>query len=245
VGITLCDKVGIPVPQIIRADEEGLQFGRPWIVENFINEKLIHEFHLSEENKKALGAEYETLYSKISGITNDSFGDTFDGGLIGKHQTWHSAVAKMTQLIYEDCIEVDVFRDKIQIIDSALKKALSKIKCTHRSVFFHCDLFSMNIMGAEKDGAVHISHIIDFGMSLFSSECYSQYFTWKYTDFRVTPLDISEKYGIDPEELEAYDILRLEPVLLATIFKINEADVLTMQFIQKCEEYLSANHRWS
>jgi len=234
-GITLCGKVGIPVPKIIKADEEGLEFGRPWIVENFINDKLIHEFHLGEDNKETLGVEYETLYSKISGITNDFFGDTFDSGFIGKHQTWHSAIAKMTQLIYEDCIEADVFGDKIQIVDLALKKALSKIKSSHRSVFFHCDLFSANIMGVEKDGTVHISHIIDFGMSLFASECYSKYLTWKYTDFHVTPLDINKKYSVDPEELEAYDILRLEPILLANIFKING---LTAQYVQKCEGYI-------
>ena len=237
-GIVLCGNAGLPIPKIIKSDADGQAFGSPWIVADFINAQLIHEFQLSDENKKALGKEYEIMYAKISGITNEFFGDAFSGGFIGQHESWNSAITKITQLIYEDCVAVDVFGKKAEVVGFAIKKALSKIKSNHRSVFFHCDLFSANIMGVEKGNAVHISHIIDFGMSLFASECYSQYLTWKYTDFAVTPLDVCQKYGVAAEELEAYDIIRMEAVLLANIFKLNEADALTAQFIQKCEEYV-------
>ena len=149
-GIALCNKIGIPVPKIIMSDEEGEIFGVPWIMENFIDEKLINEYQLSEANKKILGLEYEDIYSKISMITNDFYGDTFSNGLIGQHASWINAVSKIAQLLYEDGVEIGAFGDKSLVVDLAIKKALSQIESNLKPIFFHCDLFSANIMGIKK-----------------------------------------------------------------------------------------------
>ena len=237
-GINLCSKAGIPVPQIIASDENGKAFGVPWILENFIDEKLISEHQLSEVNKKILGKEYEDIYSKISQITCNFYGDAFIDGYIGRHTSWIDAITKIARLSYEDGIELGVFGDKAHIVAMAIKKALSQIKSNLEPVFFHCDLFTANIMGVEKNGLVHISHIIDFGMSLFASKAFSHYITWKYTDFMIEPVDIGRKYGVSRNELEAYDILRIEPVLLAGIFKFDGYDDFISSFVQSCERYV-------
>lgn len=52
------------------------------------------------------------------------------------------------------------------------------------------------------------------------------------------PMDISMKYKIDCNELDAYDILRIEPILLANIFKCDDFHKLTIQFIQRCKKYI-------
>ena len=240
-GINLCNKAGIPVPNIVMSDEDGKAFGVPWILEDFIDEKLICERWLSEPNKKTLGNEFEDIYTKISNIASDFYGDTFNGGFIGRHLSWNDAIAKITQLSYQDGLEIGVFGDKAHVVDMAIKKALKQIKSNLEPVLFHCDLFSANIMGAEKNGQVRISHIIDFGMSMFASRCFSHYITWKHTDFAVAPVDIGEMYGISHNELAAYDILRLEPALLTGIIKFDGYDDFISSFIQKCEKYALAD----
>jgi len=238
-GIRLCSNAGIPVPQIISADEDGSSFSTPWILLKFIEENLIsNEHQLSAENKKLLGAEYENIFSKISDIASDFYGDTFSGGVIGQHRSWNYTMATITRLLFEDATWLNAFGNKAYIVEQAIAKALLQIESNLPPALFHCDLFSQNIMGVRRGGTVHIGHVIDFGMSIFAPRAYSHYLTWKYTDFAVTPIDIAKKYEIDQNELTAYDILRMEPVLLANIFKFYGYDVFTQEFVQMCEHYL-------
>lgn len=223
------------------ADVDGQFFGVPWILTEFINDKLICEYQLTEENKKTLGAEYEDVYRKISSITSDLYGDTFTGGFVGQHTKWAEVVSQIARLSYEDGVELWAFGGNAQIVELAVEKALCQIEGKYSwPVLFHCDFFSANIMGACKDKTIQITNVIDFGMSMFAPKYYSHYITWKYTDFAVTPLDISSAYGISSSELAAYDILRIEPVLLANIFKFDGYEAFAAEFIQKCEWYVMA-----
>jgi len=230
-GLTLCANAGIPVPQIISADED-------WILLEFIDKNLIASEHsLSDDNRAQLGAEFEDIFVRISSIGGASYGDTFPGGVVGQHSSWSGALSKMTELLYEDGLELGIFGNNEHIVAQAIAKALSQIVTNSPPALFHCDLFSQNIMGTRKNGTVHISHVIDFGMSMFAPLVYSQYITWKFTDFAVTPIDICRKFGVTQEELIAYDILRIEPLVLAKIFEFDEYDIFT-EYQQKCECYI-------
>ena len=239
-GITLCKSIGIPVPTIIKSDEDGRVDKAPWILEEFIDEKLICEYSLDDHNKEILGKEFESVYSKISSIKSNYYGDTFSTGYIGQHSTWNETMSQITKLLFEDCIEINVFEDNATIVNLALNKALSNIKSNLQSVLYHYDLFSSNIMGYKNDdGEVHIGHIIDFGMSLFAPISFSQYQTRKLTDFITAPIDINKIYGIKNEELIAYDILRFEPILLINIMKYDDYKKQTLEYVDKCNQYLS------
>jgi hypothetical protein len=239
-GITLCKNAGIPVPVIIKSDENGNMYNLPWILEEFIDDKLICEYTLSEHNKDTLGIEFEDVFMKISSINNNYYGDTFLNGYIGNYSSWYETISQITKLLYEDCMEIKIFGDNADNVRIALNKALSCIKSNTPPVLFHCDLFSANIMGCKDNdnGEIHISYIIDFGMSLFAPIGYSQYQTRRLTDFKIPQIDVNKLYGMKIDELNAYEILRLEPVLLMNIFKYSDCISRTSEYIEKCQQYI-------
>jgi len=244
-GIALCKKHNINVPKMINADTECLIADYPWILEEFIEGKLISQFKLTDDNRNLLGIEFEEVFSKLTSIENSCYGDTFDNGIIGKHKSWRELLSKITMLLFADCDMINVFDDNSrQIVLEAITKALSTIVCNSKPVFFHYDLFSANVIGIQNNSEVHIAAIIDFGMSLFAPIHYVQHQTRKYTDFKIKNYDICQIYDVSQQEFNSYEILRLEPVLLLNIMKYYSDSINyvseTEQYVKRCKEFLSS-----
>ena len=246
VGINLCRDKGINVPIIINSDDRGTAFGMPWILEEFIDGSLISEFNIESEDRYQLGMEFEDVFTKLISIGSNHYGDTFEGGIIGKHSSWNDTISKITYLLFEDCCHIGLF-DKgtsLHLVEQALIKALSYMKCNSEPVIFHYDLFSQNVFGIEKEDGIHVGTIIDFGMSLFAPVHFVQYLTRKLTDFEMERIDVSQVYGVEQRELRAYDIIRIEPLLLLNLmgYVSTSMDYIseTKKYINKCRQYISS-----
>jgi hypothetical protein len=87
-GISLCKAAGIIVPAILNSDITKTVCGNALVMEEFIKGKLIGEYTIGKENKRILGEEFEAAFRKILTIESNFYGDTFENGIIGKHDTW-------------------------------------------------------------------------------------------------------------------------------------------------------------
>jgi hypothetical protein len=246
-GINLCKEKDICVPMIIKADENGTVCGNPWILEEFIAGKLIGGYLIDKENKRLLGREFEIVFKKLLSIESNYYGDTFDNGLIGKHNNWCGAISKITSLLFSDCSKLNIFDNTSHVIvEQALKKALSYMKYDTKPVLYHSDLFSQNVFAKEYDNEIYLGCIIDFGMSLFAPIHYVQYQTRRRADFQMENMDVCEVYGVDRNELNAYDILRIEPVLMMNLYKYNDGTTdfisQTNSYIDKCRDYIKEGY---
>jgi hypothetical protein len=184
--------------------------------------------------------EFEEIYNKISSITSESYGDTFEGGFIGKHKNWRSALIHITDLLLQDCQSLDVFGVGHRIVADACNKAISQIRDITQPVLFHCDLFSGNVMGRMgEDKKIHINAIIDFGMSMFVPKTYSKYITSKYSDFNLRLIPNATDDNVPLSEMIAYDILRLEPLILMKYFQYNDTDKAVAAYLTKCSEFIN------
>jgi tRNA A-37 threonylcarbamoyl transferase component Bud32 len=234
-ALTLCAEHGIPVPKVLGYN---ITEPCPWIMEEYIEGKLLSQYQLSSENEAIFSQEYGELYAKISQVTSPTYGDTFSGGAIGQFATWKEAVAKKAKLLLNDLADVYSLKESTSIVELALEKAASAITCNAPAVLFHEDLLPVNMFAEESaDGFVHIGHVIDFGMSSFSSIAYSQFITRKYTSY-MPPMDLSQVYGINEAELAAYEIIDMGPVVLMNYFKAEGYLRFTKQYIVKCKIYL-------
>jgi hypothetical protein len=235
-GIRLCKDKGIRVPALLSSDDSGKVCGKPWLIEEFIAGNSISKLDIGEESRKALGAEFESVFSKIVSIESGTYGDTFESGIIGKHNAWIDAVSRITFLVFDDCNELNVFDYMSQqIVESALQKALSHIKCITKPVFFHYDLLSGNVFGEEDHDEIHLGCLFDFGMSLFAPLHLVQYQTRMYTDFLVEKMNVCETYAVEQNELAAYEILRIEPILFMNLLGYKEG---ALNYVNQCREYL-------
>ena len=241
-GIKLCQEKGIKVPTIISSDEFGLLADRPWILEDYIDGKSVYEYRLDDANKKLISREYTHLFEKIVSIESDYYGDIFPDGFIGHHDNWLTTLAKMTSILLADCEKMELF-DSIsnQVVKAALQKALDNIKFTSKPVFFHYDLLSGNIFAEEVQSIIHLGCLFDFGMSLFTPIHYAYWLTIKLNDLSMEKIDDLEKLGFDHNEEMAYEILRLEPVLLMQVIMQNNKQTgpssYMQQYVSKCKEY--------
>lgn len=243
-GINLCKGKGVCVPTIVKSDENGIVCGSPWIMEEFIDGKLIGRYDIDKANKLVLGKEFENTFMKLLSVESNYYGDTFDNGIIGKHDNWYGAISKITSLLISDCNKLNVFNDtSYTIVEQALKKALSFMMCHTKPVLYHYDLFSGNIFAKESNNEIHLGCIIDFGMSLFAPLHFVQFQTRRLTDFQIENIDVCEVYGVDKNEINAYDILRIEPILMMNLYKYNDGKTdfisQTNAYINKCRDYIN------
>lgn len=242
-GIKLCHEKGINVPTIISSDESGLLADRPWLLEDYIDGKSVYEYRIDDANKKLISREYTHLFEKIVSIESDYYGDTFTDGFIGHHLSWLATLAKMTSIILADCVKMEIF-DSIshKFVEEALQKALYSIKFTSKPVFFHYDLLSGNIFAEEVQSIIHLGCLFDFGMSLFAPIHYAYWLTSKLNDLMMEKIDELEKLGFDHNEDMAYEILRLESVLLDHVINRNDGQTgpssYMQQYVNKCKEFV-------
>lgn len=231
VGMQLCAQHGIPVPRFIAAGIDPA----PWLFEEFVSGSPLSSFQLSDDERLHLSCEFQTLFQEICKIKGDSYGDTFEGGLIGKHKEWSHALGAMTQLIFEDCCAVELFDSSVSVVEAALSKALTSITDDSEAVFYHCDLFSANVMAERsQEGQIHISSVIDFGMSLFAPLGYVRSMTYRYCD-------LLRGSGLESTAFEnefAYRILRIEPLLMMKLFQYPNTDSAIQQHISECASFL-------
>lgn len=243
-GINLCKEKDICVPEIVKADESDTVCGSPWILEEFIDGKLIGGYLIDGENRHLLGKEFESTFKKLLSIESNNYGDTFDNGLVGKHNNWYSAMAKITSLSFDDCSRINVFNDtSYLVVEQALKKALSYMRYDTKPVLYHSDLFSQNVFAKEYNNEIHLGCIIDFGMSFFSPIHFAEYQTRRLTDFQIENIDVCEVYGVDRNELNAYDILRIDSILMMNLYKYDDGKTNfiseTNSYINKCRDYIT------
>lgn len=231
VGLQLCAQHDIPVPRFVAAGTASA----PWLLEEFVCGSPLSTFQPSKEELIHLSSEFQTVFHKLCQIGGDGYGDTFEGGVIGKHKEWKNALGAMTRLTFEDCCAVGLFGNSASIVEAALNKALSCITDSSAAVFYHCDLFSANIMTERsQDGQLHITSVIDFGMSLFAPVNYVRGMTYRYCDlFRGTSYEKSTF-----EDENAYCILRIEPLLMMKLFRYPNADSAIQQHISECVRFL-------
>ena len=113
-------------------------------------------------------------------------------------------------------------------------------------MFFHYDLLSCNIFAVEVQSIIHLGCLFDFGMSLFAPIHYAYWLTSKLNDLMMEKIDELEKLGFDHNEEIAYEILRLEPVLLDHVINLNDGQTdpssYMQQYVSKCKEYVGNNH---
>lgn len=242
-GTQLCSEKGIPVPAIISSDEKGSVCGNRWILEEFIQGKLLSEYTLDAGNTEIIRCEFESLFQKLLSIKGAAYGDTFDNGPIGKHATWGQAVSRINGILLNNCDELNVFdKQSKPIVRQALQKALSMQKHHTKPAFFHYDLLAGNVFAVERDGEIHIDTIIDFGLSMFAPLHYVEYMTRKYTDIPLESVDVAAKFGFDEDEIESYEILRIEPVVLLHALRQFDHTVdpypYTQAYIDKCKDYI-------
>lgn len=213
-------------------------------MEEFIDGKLIGGYLIDGENRHLLGKEFESTFKKLLSIESNNYGDTFDNGLVGKHNNWYSAMAKITSLSFDDCSRINVFNDtSYLVVEQALKKALSYMRYDTKPVLYHSDLFSQNVFAKEYNNEIHLGCIIDFGMSFFSPIHFAEYQTRRLTDFQIENIDICEVYGVDRNELNAYDILRIDSILMMNLYKYDDGKTNfiseTNSYINKCRDYIT------
>lgn len=238
-GLRLCREKGVNVPKVIAFDVEGTISGSPWIMEEFIEGELLFDLEQDDLTKKRLGIEFEQQYKKLLSVTSEKYGDTFSGGLIGRHTEWKDAITSMSNLLFEDCMQEGVFNnEESQIVNKALTKAVSDLKCKTKPAMFHYDLFSMNVFGIISDGQITLGPIIDFGMSVFAPEHYVQYITRKFTDFQLPEMYVQTAYGISDSEIKAYDILRIEPILMMHMIQYRHYAQERGKYVKACSDYI-------
>lgn len=230
-GLRRCAEAGVPVPKLIGTGETSF----PWLLEEFLPGAPISQWELSDDNRREIGQEFAECFEKLCGIRGSAYGDTFSGGFVGRHKRWKTAMTQMTRITFEDCLENDLFGKARDVVDAALQKALEQIEDQSPPTFFHCDLFSPNIMGDEEEsGKVSINGIIDFGMSLYAPLEYVRHMTGRYCDLlRDIPIASSEW-----EEEELYQILRIEPLLMMKLYGYPDTEDAVRQYVEHCSRFL-------
>lgn len=238
-GLTLCREHQIPVPKILGKNTDCQT---PWILTEFLEGKLLSEYTLSNENEVVVAREFEELYGHITEVESEFYGDTYFGGSVGQFPTWKEAIYKTTTILFEDLLKVTELGQCADIVYSAILKAVQNVSNNIKAVLFHQDLHAANLFAVEKDdGLVHISAVIDFGMSSFSDVAYSQFITRKYSPYLKTQPDYFHNLGIDKETLSAYEILNFEPVVLTNYFILDNREQVTNAFVERCRLYLGEN----
>lgn len=231
------------MPTIMSSDEDGSVCGYRWMLVEFIQGKLLNEYTLDATNIEIVRHEFESMLHMLLSIEGQEYGDTFDDGPIGRHATWKQSVSRINGILLDNCDELNVFDDQSQpIVRQALQKALSMQKCQTKPVLFHYDLLAGNVFAVERNGEVHIGSLIDFGLSMFAPLHYVEYLTRKYTDIPLESMDAAAKFRIEKDELESYEILRIEPVVLLHALKQFDHTVdsyqYTQAYINKCKDYI-------
>lgn len=232
-ALSLCTEEKIPVPKILAAKTES-EF--PWILEEFIPGAPISSFSFNEEEKQRLSEEFYPVFQRLCQIRADHYGDTFDGGYLGKHQTWNQTLREMTRLTFEDCCQLDLFAGNERLVKNTLDKAFLSVSDNSPPTFFHSDLFSANVMGIkDKHGQIRLSALIDFGMSLYAPLNYVRLISQQYCD--LLPPAHLESFPEDSAARKIYDLLRIEPLLLMKIFHYPDTDAAIFQYIEKCKAF--------
>ena len=230
-GLLLCAQHNIPAPKLIAAGNEP----SPWLLETFMPGKPLSHFALTTNDKEQIKKEFETIFHKLCQIQSSCYGDTFDGGFLGRHKEWKEALAAMTQLIFEDGEAINLWGGQASLVQSALQKALKQINDSSPAVFYHCDLFSANVMGLpDEHELIHIHSIIDFGMSMFAPLQYVRNMTRRYCDLLQPASSEEEPFAYQ----DAYQILRIEPLLLMKLFQYSDTECAVDKHIQACIHYL-------
>ena len=128
------------------------------------------------------------------------------------------------------------------IVEQALNKALSSVKCNSEPVCYHNDLYSQNVFAKELNYKLRLGNIIDSGKSMFAPIHLVHYQTRTFIDFEIQNMNVCDMYCVDKNELIPYDILRLDPILLLNHIKYSYEKIdyvsQTDLYVNKCASYL-------
>lgn len=209
-SIKLMNKAGIPCTNIIQYDFSIEDIGTRYILEEFIEGKLLREIwnDLSVNEKQNIANEIEGIVEKMRSINLPYYGDIYESSIIGRHATWREAYLSIGKLLIEDSMQLSIFtEDELVQVSDAIEICSSKLSTNIPASFDHRDLGPHNVIAAESNGATKISAIIDFGLVLSVPFYNFDYGIRKYGRWGLNTVDILKEYNITKEEFDATELL--------------------------------------
>lgn len=242
-GMKLCGNKGILCPKVLAYDLTGKSMSEKYIVTEFIDYPLLSKVWTTMElvEKQSIKKQTLNIVSSLSKITYPQFGDIYDGGYIGRFETWSKAFVRLIEIAVNDCERFCTLNKcEINVILQATKECSFRLPITDAPCFSHMDLHWNNIFVNRVNDIFEIASIIDFGSSLYAPD-YSDLFrlqggflygTEKFYD----GIDIS--YKINEDQRFATDLLNTMDYYVFLSFTKQNVEIVKKRIIEICNEYL-------
>jgi aminoglycoside phosphotransferase (APT) family kinase protein len=242
-GMKLCASKGIPCPNVLAHDLTGKTKSNKYLVTEFIDHPLLSRVWniLDVEKKQNIKKQAINIINSLIKITSSQFGDIYEGGSIGRFESWSKAFLGILQIAVYDCERFCTLNQtEIKVILQASKECSFRLPITEIPCLCHMDLHWNNIFVDRIDDMYEIVGIIDFGSSLFAPE-YSDFFRLQNgflygTEKFYEGIDIP--YIINEQQKFATDLLNSIDYYVFLSFTNQNVEVVKKRIIEKCNEYL-------
>lgn len=243
-GMKLCSDNGILCPSLLASDLTGKSFPQKYLITEFMEHPLLHEVWstLDAAGKLSIKKESLDLIRSLSKISSPFFGDVYEGGSIGRFESWSQTFLRLIQIAVSDCEGYGTLnQNETNTILQAANACSMHLPLQDMPCFCHLDMHWNNIFVHKKGDIYRIAGIIDFGSSLYAPQ-YSDFFRLQNGFLYGTESfydDIDKPYVINIHQFFASDIYSNMDYLVFLSFTKQKSMAVKERIIDKCNDYLN------
>jgi aminoglycoside phosphotransferase (APT) family kinase protein len=208
-GNRLMNEVGVRCPEVLAYDCEGGALGIRYLVEEFIDARLLWELRdeLTEADWDQLRIDIQDVLAKMQAAASPLFGDLYPGGWIGQFETYNAYYRRVGTMDLADCQRMDLLDEAAaDLVRAALERAAEAVVYRGPAGFFHGDLGIHNLLAEQAQNGPRLGWVIDFGNALFLPAYMNEDGVRRHGGFGLPARDCTS-YGVSPEAYTANDLL--------------------------------------
>lgn len=201
----LLQGAGVPCASVLSYDFTGNEMGKRYVFTQCITNDIVclSWDSFTEIEKEKIRAEIKDVLKKMNGITNDSFGDIHENGVIGRHSTWKDCCNSVIGKLIQDCENLDLMtEEEISVVKAAAQKSLDRCTSIYTPTFNHNDFGSHNIIWGSIGSNKNSIYVIDLGNAAFGLPAYDEYMLHKMGDFGFAKYD---NLNLSPQDRKVYE----------------------------------------